>query len=275
MKKITESQLKDRVNCLKEYMAEIESSQQNEGVWDAIKGVGQQVLGATQAQSSAGKPAAGAWPTTPDAIKAFQKANGLVVDGLIGAKTYAAMTQQGMKPPAGFTVTAYKPPATGSGGKPATGAAPQTQTQANMAAAGMAGAEMRTPAEIAASQDLSSANNAGNINAGLTPDDPRWQGAKPPAPAAPAGMQATGDDEGNTTITRPDGSTMVVGADGKQIMPGSNPNLPQNKGVINTVKNAVTGQGNFQKPTGFIPPATQESVSLDEVARLVSLVHYR
>jgi hypothetical protein len=66
-------------------------------------------------------------------------------------------------------------------------------------------------------------------------------------------MQAVGDDDGNTTITRPDGSTMVVGADGKQIMPGSNPNLPQNKGIVNTIKNAATGQGDFQKPTGFIP----------------------
>ena len=71
--------------------------------------------------------------------------------------------------------------------------------------------------------------------------------------ADPAGMQATGDDEGNTTITRPDGSTMVVGPDGKQIMPGSNPNLPGNKGVLNTVKNAAMGTGDFQKATGFQP----------------------
>jgi hypothetical protein len=111
------------------------------------------------------------------------------------------------------------------------------------------------------------------------PNGGRVTPAPAPAPAAPApGMQAVGDDDGNTTITRPDGSTMVVGPDGKQIMPGSNPNLPQNKGVFNTVKNAVTGKGDFQKPTGFIPPApTQESVSFqnDELNRIVSLVRHR
>lgn len=52
--------------------------------------------------------------------------------------------------------------------------------------------EKRTPAEIAASQDLSSANNAGNINAGLDPSDPRWQGPKP----GPTGPQVwTESDE--------------------------------------------------------------------------------
>jgi peptidoglycan hydrolase-like protein with peptidoglycan-binding domain len=275
MKKITENQLIERANRLKEIVAEM-----------------------GQGPGRPGQPAAAApagttkvWPTTPQAIKAFQTANKLTVDGLIGARTYTALTQQGYKPPAGFTVTAYKP--TGSAAAAPSGttkppakppAAPLTQTQQNMAAAGMAGQEMRTPAEIAASADLSSANNAGNINAGLTPDDPRWQGPKPPAPApaaaAPAtGMQAVGDDAGNTTVTRPDGSSMVVGPDGKQIMPGSNPNLPQNKGVINTIKNAVTGQGDFQKPTGFIPgqAPTQESVGFqnDELTRLVTLVHHR
>lgn len=61
--------------------------------------------------------------------------------------------------------------------------------------------ELRTPAEIAASADLSSANDgsttsgaapaARNPNAGLTPDDPRWQGPKPaaaPNAAAVAGV---------------------------------------------------------------------------------------
>lgn len=94
------------------------------------------------------------------------------------------------------------------------------------------------------------------------------------APAAPApGMQAVGDDEGNTTITRPDGSTMVVGPNGQQIMPGSNPNLPQNQGMLNTMSNKLQGKGEFQKPTGFIP--ANESVGYDEVQRLVSLVQYK
>lgn len=76
-----------------------------------------------------------------------------------------------------------------------------------------------------------------------------------------AEMQAQGDDSGNTTFTRPDGSTMVVGPDGKQIMPGSNPNLPQNKGFFNTIGNYLQNKGDFQKPGGFQPapaaPANQ------------------
>ena len=103
---------------------------------------------------------------------------------------------------------------------------------------------------------------------------------------------------------------MVVGPNGQQIMPGSNPNLPQNKGVLNTASNWLQNKGEFQKPTGFIPPAgsapapaapapatggvvdgsgkpvvsgngqqvrtgTQESVSFDELQRLVTLVHHR
>jgi peptidoglycan hydrolase-like protein with peptidoglycan-binding domain len=227
MKKITESELKARVDRLNSILAE-------DGGYDAMGNV-------TTAEPSASPTAvAKGWPSTPAAIKAFQTANKLTPDGMIGNLTLAALQRAGYTPPAGF--------------KPVGNKAPQKPTPG----AQTAPAAQRTPAEIAASADLSSANNAGNINAGLTPDDPRWQGPKPTpaaqvAPAAPAGMQAVGDDEGNTTITRPDGSTMVVGADGKQIMPGSNPNLPQNKGIVNTIKNAVTGQGDFQKPTGFIP----------------------
>ena len=44
---------------------------------------------------------------------------------------------------------------------------------------------------------------------------------------------------------------MVVGPDGKQIMPGSNPNLPQNKGIGNTISNWWNNKGEFQKPGGF------------------------
>ena len=156
------------------------------------------------------------------------------------------------------------------------------------------------PAMTAADQEDADMGAAMTANAAVAPTAaPTASAGTPPPPAAaptaapaaaptaapaPAGMQAQGDDEGNTTITRPDGSTMVVGADGKQIMPGSNPNLPQNKGVLNTVKNAVKGTGDFQKPTGFIPPApaaapapTQESVGFrnDELSRIVSLVHHR
>jgi len=78
-------------------------------------------------------------------------------------------------------------------------------------------ADARTPAEIAASADLLTANDgsttsgaapaARNPNAGLDPSDPRWQGPKPtaaapaapaqaatPAPAAPATTAADQED---------------------------------------------------------------------------------
>lgn len=47
-----------------------------------------------------------------------------------------------------------------------------------------------------------------------------------PAAAAPTGIQAQGDDEGNTMITRPDGTTMVVGPDGNAIPPGGGKEKP-------------------------------------------------
>ena len=44
------------------------------------------------------------WPTNDAEIRAFQQANGLVVDGLIGKNTYAALTSAGLTPPSGFTI---------------------------------------------------------------------------------------------------------------------------------------------------------------------------
>jgi hypothetical protein len=46
-------------------------------------------------------------------------------------------------------------------------------------------------------------------------------GTKPTAPAvAPGGVQAQGDDDGNTMITKPDGTVQVVGPDGKPLANG-------------------------------------------------------
>lgn len=50
-------------------------------------------------------PAAGAmtkWPTTDAEIRAFQQANNLKVDGMIGGKTMAALNKAGAKAPPGF-----------------------------------------------------------------------------------------------------------------------------------------------------------------------------
>ena len=65
----------------------------DEGVWDSIKGA---FKGAKQGWESGSTP----YPTTPDEIKAFQQANGLAVDGIIGKNTKAVLAAKGITPPA-------------------------------------------------------------------------------------------------------------------------------------------------------------------------------
>lgn len=72
--------------------------------------------------SQSAKPAK--WPTTPQEITAFQQAHGLKADGLIGAKTQAALAQAGLKPPAGFQAVGAKKPAAAPAA-PAAATAPQ------------------------------------------------------------------------------------------------------------------------------------------------------
>jgi hypothetical protein len=70
---------------------------------------------AAQANATPGKPSAPnaanaplKWPTTSDEIKAFQMANNLKPDGLIGNQTMAALQKAGATPPAGFKPVANK-----------------------------------------------------------------------------------------------------------------------------------------------------------------------
>ena len=58
------------------------------------------------------------WPTTPEEIKAFQKANKLKPDGLIGQKTMAALVAAGATPPAGFKPVGNKATTRPSGQAP-------------------------------------------------------------------------------------------------------------------------------------------------------------
>jgi hypothetical protein len=51
-------------------------------------------------------------------------------------------------------------------------------------------------------------------------------GTAPAAPAAPIGTTAQGDDAGNTMITKPDGTTQVVGPDGNVIPAGGGKETP-------------------------------------------------
>jgi hypothetical protein len=201
----------------------------------------------------------------------------ITADGLYGPATMQAGTQTGMPPPPGVKTLPgagngpTKTPGKTQGALPTTKPAAPTGTQVQTDDDGN---HMITTAD--GKTMVVGPDGKPLPNGGRAPT----QGALPATkPAAPTGMQAQGDDEGNTTITRPDGSTMVVGPNGQQIMPGSNPNLPQNKGVVNTIKNAVTGQGDFQKPTGFIPPTTVgESVGYSDeqsLARIIQLARGR
>lgn len=143
--KITESQLKDRIAALEERMSEFgEGFAQSVGqalgtaagapvaagqwigkqvgqAYDAAKaGVQDFAKGAQQgyAQMTGGQQPAGAaagattkYPTTPEEIKAFQQANGLTADGIIGPKTQAALAKAGLKPAAKPAAPAAKPAA--------------------------------------------------------------------------------------------------------------------------------------------------------------------
>ena len=293
---------------LRHYINIVESAQQvdEEGVLNALGQLGGAVAGTaknavTGAYDAVKKGVTGAVDAAGNAISSAVQP---VVQGAQavaqGAKQGYATSQGAPAPAAGQAANPTKKPAAPA--KPAAAAAPAAGKSdpnvlalqqkliaagAKIKADGIMGPATRaaqaqfpnvttqTDAEKAVAADLNSAEKGPAAGQAANPT------AAPAAaaPAAPAGMTAVGDDEGNTTITRPDGSTMVVGADGKQIMPGSNPNLPQNKGVFNTIKNAATGQGDFQKPTGFIPPATnlavKESTGYDEIQRIVSLVHYK
>jgi len=77
-------------------MLELAGLPTNEGVWDSIKGaVGGAIDGAKAGWSAGETPKV---PTTPEEIKAFQQANGLTADGIVGPKTLAAMKAKGIAP---------------------------------------------------------------------------------------------------------------------------------------------------------------------------------
>jgi hypothetical protein len=139
--------------------------------------------------------------------------------------------------------------AAAAGGQGGTAVAPDAAAQASRIADRMdaeAGANTAgTAAPVAAKPPAGSVDpNAGELG-GKKPDELDNIKKNAGLPAAPAGVQAQGDDEGNTMITRPDGTTMVVGPDGNAIKPGSNPNLPTNKAqaaaVASGAQDDVTG----------------------------------
>ena len=73
---------------------------------------------------------------------------------------------------------------------------------------------------------LARAPNKGKAVATAPGAAPGGAGTKPAAPAAPTGTTAQGDDEGNTMITKPDGTVQVVGPDGNAIPQGGGKETP-------------------------------------------------
>lgn len=61
-----------------------------------------------QQPGAAAQTAPSKWPTTPQAIVAFQQANGLKADGIIGQQTIQALSKQGISPPTGFQMAGAK-----------------------------------------------------------------------------------------------------------------------------------------------------------------------
>ena len=142
-----------------------------------------------QAPTPTPAPAAGGkWPTTPDEIKAFQKANKdkdgkpLVADGLIGAKTYQAMIKAGMKPPANFAVASYKPtqPKQAATPAPAAQSAPAAEPAAAPATAPSGTTTTRTSSNTSVSGTMKMGKPDGPITFNgktVNPGDPDYEAA--------------------------------------------------------------------------------------------------
>ena len=158
MKKINEKQLMESSRALRDYIDSViedgsqaaqsssdtsrDFSWSNAGkalgnIWQGVKNttnaIGQAgsdiASGFTSVQTPSATQNPSGWPTTPEAIRAFQKANGLKVDGLIGSQTMTALTNKGIKPPAGFKMAGYKTASKpAQAGKPAQVSSPSQES---------------------------------------------------------------------------------------------------------------------------------------------------
>ena len=272
MKRITENELKARVNKLREYMAITEAEQSSVAT------------GNTPPPPTVGKPKN---PTLPASVP------GSINNIAQGVTTPNAPMQ-------GYTKTTPAAPAAPAAPKPpAASSLPKSVTDL-AAANGIKNPNMIQPGQQIKLPDGSTytvapGDNLSNISAGkfkgtppAAPAAPAGDAAKnpvgttnastaiptgglenpanqakpapaatPAAPAAPApaapqaGVQSMPD--GSNLITDKDGRTMATNDDGTVYIPGSNPNLPQNKGFWNTAKNMINRTGDYQDPSKASP----------------------
>lgn len=126
----------------------------------------------TKPAAPAAPAAMAKWPTTPNEIKAFQSQNKLKADGLIGKKTFDALTKAGAVPPKGFQPVGPKTKSNAPTKAPATATAPADQaTDAQTQTSNYTGVDQRT----ANARDADAAPPAGGY-ANAEPEQPSQTG---------------------------------------------------------------------------------------------------
>jgi len=144
--------------------------------------------------------AAKKWPQTDPEIRAFQRANPpLVVDGMIGKKTLAVLTQQGYTPPAGFKPVADKAiPSASSSASAVEPTAATSAAPASVSASEPAAAKAQEPAYTATYRQMPNGElvpirELPDDESKYTVDDWREQAAER---SGPASIPAKGDFSG-------------------------------------------------------------------------------
>ena len=201
--------------------AEDEVVMNTTGVYNAVTGAASDVasgFNAAQTPSTgvAAQPAS-KWPTTPQEITAFQKANGLKADGLIGPNTMQALAKQGIQPPAGFQMAGPKKAAPA---KPAKPTDPMAQSPEE--------AEDERIAQNQAFYNMSPEQQA-MYNKGVA-----QQGQKPAAAPANAQTPATAPNAAAAAIT-PNFASQQAPAQ----TPAATPEADSIYGVVEDVPNAA------------------------------------
>ncbi len=140
---------------------------------------------------------AGKWPTSPEEIKAYQKANGLAADGLIGKMTLKSLTQAGIKPPEGFKMVGDKNnkllrTPSPSANAPATGATTTAPSQA------------ATPAPVRTTNTSSNTSVQGTLKMGQPSGPITYNGkvVQPDEPEYAAAAKALIDSQARSQASR-------------------------------------------------------------------------